>query len=207
MPGGSLADMPDDAVPRTPTTARTVSLVRIDPVAEADDLVQFMTSSTFPFHGTSAPTPADVRQAVAEGRYRSAELDAFWVVDRYAARVGFLRLEDVQDATPMLDLRIAQQHRGRGLGSAALRAATRQVFETLPEAIRFEGTTRVDNLAMRRTFLACGWAKEAHYRRAWPTGDGQHLDAVAYAVLREDWADGTRTPVTWDDPPEVPTHR
>lgn len=186
MPGGSLADMPDDAAPTTPTTARTVSLVRIDPVAEADDLVQFMTSSTFPFHGIAAPTPADVRQAVAEDRYRSAELDSFWVVDGYAARVGFLRLEDVQDETPMLDLRIAWQHRGRGLGSAALRAATRQVFETLPRAIRFEGTTRVDNLAMRRTFLTCGWVRR-------PTTGGRGRPATV----------GTSTP--WPTPSSART--
>lgn len=50
-------------------------------------------------------------------------------------------------------------------------------------------------------FRACGWVKEAHYREAWPVRDGGSLDAVAYAILRRDWATGTTTPVRFDDEP------
>ncbi len=35
---------------------------------------------------------------------------------------------------------------------------------------RSEGQTREDNTAMRKTFLRCGWLKEAHYREDWPGG-------------------------------------
>lgn len=44
------------------------------------------------------------------------------------------------------------------------------------------------------TFERAGWVQEAHYRQGWPTGDGRHLDSVAYAVLRSDWENCTRTP-------------
>jgi hypothetical protein len=70
---------------------------------------------------------------------------------------------------------------------------------------RLEGTTRQDNVAMRRTFRAVGFVKEAHYRRGWPAPrrDGRLLDAVGYALLRTDWRDGTTTPVEWHDAPDA----
>ena len=65
---------------------------------------------------------------------------------------------------------------------------------------RVEATTRADNAAMRRALRRAGYAKEAHYRRAWPDGGRVH-DAVGYAVLRGDWETGVLTPVDWDDEP------
>ncbi len=91
-------------------------------------------------------------------------------------------------------------HRGKGLGVEALRAVTRHVFEHFGEVTRFEGQTREDNLAMRRTFVRCGWVKEAHYRESWPVEGGAPLASVAYATLRRDWESGTTTPVPWEEP-------
>jgi RimJ/RimL family protein N-acetyltransferase len=62
---------------------------------------------------------------------------------------------------------------------------------------RLEGQTRVDNQAMRRVFRRAGWVAEAFYRKAWPSEDGAIHDAVGYAILRDDWANGTVTPVLW----------
>ena len=53
----------------------------------------------------------------------------------------------------MLDIRLAAIHRGHGYGTAALRAVSAWLFTTYPEPQRFEGQTRVDNVAMRKTFL------------------------------------------------------
>ncbi len=44
----------------------------------------------------------------------------------------------------------------------ALRAATDGVFSNLIKATRFEGNTRADNIAMRRTFESCGWVNGCH---------------------------------------------
>jgi hypothetical protein len=68
---------------------------------------------------------------------------------------------------------------------------------------RLEGTTRQDNVAMRRTFRAVGFVKEAHYGCGWPARDGRLLDAVGYALLRTDWREGTTTLVDWDDEPDA----
>lgn len=50
---------------------------------------------------------------------------------------------------------------------------------------------------MRRVLERCGYAKEAHYRRAWPGAGGAVHDGIGYAVLRGDWESGTVTPVDW----------
>ncbi len=57
---------------------------------------------------------------------------------------------------------------------------------------------------MRRTFVTCGYVKEAHYRQAWPSPGGTVYDAVGYAILRTDWQAGTTTPPDWDDEPSLP---
>ena len=106
--------------------------------------------------------------------------------------------EALTDPTPLFDLRVAERFRGRGLGVEILTALTRHVFETMPDVDRFEGQTRVDNSPMLRTFQRAGWVKEAHYRRGWPVDGGEPLASVAYAMLRQDWASGTTTPVPAD---------
>jgi len=178
-----------------------LSLTRVDPAAEGEELVAFLTGNRFPFHVTESPTRGQVVAALRSGAYGDDDHAAFWLTDDTAGRVGLARLEDLQDPTPMLDLRIAERVRGRGFGAAALRSITELVFTTMPEVNRFEGQTREDNIAMRKTFLRCGWVKEAHYREAWPVAGGAPVASVAYAILRRDWATGTTTPVPWADGP------
>lgn len=115
--------------------------------------------------------------------------------------MGFVRLEDLTDPTPLFDLRLTEAHRGKGLAAPILTALTAHVFSTLPEVDRFEGQTRDDNFPMRRTFQRAGWVKEAHYRRGWPVDGAEPRASVAYAILRQDWENGTTTPVPWDDLP------
>jgi RimJ/RimL family protein N-acetyltransferase len=117
----------------------------------------------------------------------------------HGSRVGLAVLEDLTDDTPLFDLRIAAEARGRGLGLAALRALTDHVFATRPQTDRFERQTREDNVAMRRTFRRCGFVKEAHYREARPAEDGRRLASIGYGMLRRDWESGGTTQVTWDD--------
>ncbi|MFK0238522.1 GNAT family N-acetyltransferase [Streptomyces vinaceus] len=100
---------------------------------------------------------------------------------------------DLCDDTPMFDLRIRSEHRGRGRGGQALDWLTRYVFTEFPEVQRIEGTARQDNVAMRRAFRRCGYAKEAHSRDTWPTADGKVRDAVGYAILRRGWLSDSTT--------------
>src|SRR5699024_5284407 len=131
-----------------------------------------------------------------------ADHRALWVdtpSERGTQRIGLVVLEDLTDDAPLLDLRLSSEYRGKGLGVPVLRALTDRVFETMPRVRRFEGTTREDNVAMRKTFLRCKFVKEAHYRQGWPLEGGGALASVAYAILRDDWEAGTTTTFVWED--------
>jgi RimJ/RimL family protein N-acetyltransferase len=177
-----------------------INLVRLDPVDDDHEaLVDFMTRNEFIFHGNPRLAVEAVESAIADGVYRSEDNDSFWVDHVAHGRIGFLRLEDLRDPTPMFDLRLDEGFRGRGLGIDAVQAATQHVFTTLPDVHRFEGQTREDNIAMRKTFLRCGWVKEAHYREGWPVEGGRPVASVAYSILRRDWETGRATTFVWED--------
>ena len=178
----------------------SILFTRLDPVGhDRTALIDFMTRNHFPFHGHPHPTRAQVETAIDDGAYRDEDNDSFWIDHSEHGRIGFFRLEDLSDGDPVFDLRLEGAARGRGLGKDVLTAATRHVFSTLPEVNRFEGQTREDNIAMRKTFLRCGWVKEAHYREAWPVTGGTPVASVAYAILRRDWETGKTTTFEWED--------
>ncbi|WP_231446897.1 GNAT family N-acetyltransferase [Brevibacterium zhoupengii] len=180
----------------------SISLSRLDPNgADRSGLIEFFTGNGFPFHVQSAPWTVDkVADMIASGAFRNDDNDSFWIHDDDLGVIGCVRLEDLTDDTPMLDLRLATEFRGRGLGVACLNAVTDHLFET-QDVERFEGHTRADNIAMRSVFLRAGWSKEAHYRRAWPAEGHRTQDSVAYAILREEWASGVSVDVHWHDFP------
>ncbi|WP_042377355.1 GNAT family N-acetyltransferase [Streptacidiphilus melanogenes] len=166
--------------------------------ADAEELVGLLSGDTWPFHGSELVDPAAVRQRIEESGYDDQDNRAFWIIVA-GQRAGFVRLTDLRDETPLFDLRIRSGYRGRGLGGQALAWLTGYLFTEFPGVRRIEGTTRQDNVAMRRAFLRSGYAKEAHYRDAWPASDGRVHDAVGYAILRRDWLSGTTTAPDWDD--------
>ena len=158
-----------------------------------------MSGSSFPFHVVTRPLSEDVSRTIDSGRYDAPAHAAFWIDDHDLGRLGVAILEDLTDSTPTFDLRLAEQFRGRGYGVEILRGLTTLVFELNPAANRFEGQTREDNIAMRKTFLRAGFLKEAHYREGWPVTNGEPLASVAYAILRRDWASGELTEFDWED--------
>jgi RimJ/RimL family protein N-acetyltransferase len=171
-----------------------VTFEPVDP-ADLDGLADWLASDTWPFHGVPSLDPQTARDRVRDGFLDNGL--AFWMLAG-PERIGLFRLQDLSDPTPVLDIRIRSAWRGQGLGKVGLRWVTEYVFKNLPDKIRVEGNTRVDNIGMRRVFEACGYVKEAHYRRAWPGAGGVHYDCTAYGILREDWESGTVTPVSWD---------
>lgn len=167
-------------------------------VADADALTDFLCGNTFPFHAGSYADVASVRSRASSGRFWSSDSQAYWI-NADDTRLGLVVVEDLRDETPVFDLRLADVHRGKGHAVHVLCALCDHVFASMPNIQRFEGQTREDNVAMRRTFLRSGFVKEAHYRRAWPVDDGAPLAAVAYAILRDDWESGNTTKLVWDD--------
>lgn len=176
-----------------------ISFLLIEPQTESEALISFMTSNSWPFHVNPAPSRADILEAIEEGAYLSSMNESYWIDHEEFGRIGFLRLEDLEDDTPLLDLRLAERFRGKGLAKEILARVTAWVFEKLPHIVRFEGQTRDDNIAMRKTFTSVGWVKEAYYRHGWPVPGWEPRASVAYAVLRSDLESGVITPVPWDE--------
>jgi RimJ/RimL family protein N-acetyltransferase len=167
--------------------------------AETERLADFLTAEPWPFH-SGREDRGEIRQRVAGGYYDGDSVRTYWIIVQNE-HIGLIRLWDLGDSTPMFDLRIRAADRGRGIGARALSWLTEHVFTTAAGASRIEGTTRQDNVAMRRVFRHCGYVKEAHYRDGWPDPDGRVYDAIGYAILRRDWLAGTTTVLRWDDEP------
>ncbi|HEY6723901.1 MAG TPA: GNAT family N-acetyltransferase [Polyangiaceae bacterium] len=138
----------------------------------------------WPFHGRERVDDAWVRERAAAGYFWGAEVRSFLAFDSERAPLALLRVFDFGDVSPLVDLRVADAARGRGVGSATLGWVTSHLFESESELVRLGGYTRHDNLAMRRAFEKCGYAQEAYHRRSWPMADGTLADSVGYAALR-----------------------
>ena len=166
--------------------------------ADRGAFTRFMTRDSFPFHVVAEPTEEKIAANIDAGRYGGRRAP-FWVDEQEHGRIGIAILEGLGDSTPTFDLRLTTRYRGRGLGVPILQSLTAHVFESYPTINRFEGQTREDNLAMRKTFLRAGFLKEAHRREGWPVDGGEPLASVAYAILRRDWASGATTTFVWED--------
>ncbi|NLS10911.1 GNAT family N-acetyltransferase [Nesterenkonia sp. MY13] len=195
-----------------PDASESLQFVHLKPENDDDAaaLVEFLSTNHYPFHMRSRPSADQIRENLADGDYgynpehygtEAAEDTDHrgWWVFAGDVRLGIAILEDLTDAAPLFDLRLAEEHRGKGWGVPVLRALTSLVFETYPEVDRFEGQTREDNLAMRKVFLRAGFIKEAHYRRGWPVEGAEPVASVAYGILRQDWESGTVTTFEWED--------
>jgi RimJ/RimL family protein N-acetyltransferase len=165
--------------------------LRFDPLqpCDADALHAFLSSSDWPHHLESRVDEGWVRERLTAGYFVGDTARSFWIRGDDAEQpLGFSRVFELGDPTPLFDLRLHPEARGRGLGTLALAGLTQWAFAELPELERFGGYTRHDNTAMRRVFEKCGFTQEAYHRRAWRVAGGQALDAVGYAILREEAA-------------------
>ena len=161
--------------------------VRFEPLNWPGDeaaVVDFLVASEWPFHGDSRLSPEDAaRVSVA-----ADDVASFWIRQDGAA-IGLVRLmdlTDLDDGSPLFDLRIAEGHRGRGLGVRAVRWLTDHLFTTYPQLHRIEATTRDDNAAMQAVFERCGYRLEGRFVEAWLNANGTRSDALAYAILRRE---------------------
>jgi RimJ/RimL family protein N-acetyltransferase len=166
--------------------------------ADRDDLARFLREHRWPFHVKPELGPAEAAELVAGWDLDGPSTRAWWL-ERDGRVVGLLRVDDLGSAwDPSWDLRIAEDHRRAGVGTATVRWLAGEVFGGWPGVRRIEAQTRRDNLAMRTVLGRCRYVQEAVYRRAWPDQDGTFHDGIGYALLREDWERGTTTPVDWD---------
>lgn len=152
---------------------------------DADAVVRLLTSSEWPYHGTSELTA----EQAASITIVDEETASFWVRDADLP-IGLIRVFDLSDlavGSPLFDLRLADTYRGRGIGPVAVRWLTSHLFAQHPELMRIEATTRHDNTAMKQVFDRCGYREEGRLVEAWVNADGGRFDTLIYAILRREW--------------------
>jgi RimJ/RimL family protein N-acetyltransferase len=171
--------------------------------SEKIPLIDFLLSGYWPFHSTPQIPKEKLELQYTKGYFNGEGNRTFLIKDKSDNTIiGVIRLFDLgsdpeDDETPLFDIKIKEEFRGKGIGKQALNWLTDFVFTNYPNKLRFEATTRIDNIAMRKVFEKCGFVKEAHYRQAWPDKDGNRYDCTGYAILRSDWMNKTKTKVDW----------
>jgi RimJ/RimL family protein N-acetyltransferase len=154
--------------------------------ADHDAVVEFLTAHEWPFHAASRLT----RQAAAAVEIATDDVASFWIRagDTNIGLIRLLDLGDLEDGSPLFDLRIGTRDRGRGVGRRAVEWLTEHLFAISPSLHRIEATTRSDNLAMQAVFRHSGYRQEARMVEAWKNADGSRSDTLGYAILRREFA-------------------
>lgn len=168
---------------------------------DKEQLADFLTGERWEFHSTPQIQRENVFKNLEEGYFTRDGHRTFWIADD-DKKIGVIRLfdlgdDELDDETPLFDIKITNSYCGRGVGEKALTWLADLVFNSYPNKNRFEATTRIDNIAMRRVFEKCGFVKEAHYREAWPDENKNLYDCVGYSILRKDWTGKSKTPVNF----------
>jgi RimJ/RimL family protein N-acetyltransferase len=163
----------------------------------AAELAVWLSSDSWPYFLGSTPTKDEVLKRIEDGDFfGDGELN-FWILDKQEKPMGLIEIYQLDDLAPMFSIRLKSDMRGKGIGIPVLEWLTRYIFENYPDKRRIEGQTREDNVPMRKLFNKCGYVKEAYYRMASPTENGERVASIAYGILREDWLTGQVTPVNW----------
>ena len=81
--------------------------------------------------------------------------------------------------------------RGKGYGTAAVKALTARLFDEFG-ARRLEAGTAHDNAAMRAVLERVGFEQEGILRGWYPSDDGDGIDCVMYGMTKDDY-DEVRT--------------
>jgi RimJ/RimL family protein N-acetyltransferase len=166
--------------------------VTFEPVGDdlREEVVQFLCAHEWPFHARSRLSTAD---AAAITISAVDDVESFTIRED-GVLVGLVRLLDLGDmenGSPLFDLRIATEHRERGIGREAVTWLSGHLFGRHPELHRIEATTREDNVRMMTVLERCGYRLEGTLREAWRSSDGTRHDAMIYGLLRREWRTGT----------------
>jgi RimJ/RimL family protein N-acetyltransferase len=160
-----------------------------EPVVWPDDseaAVEFLVSNEWPYHGRPNLSHEQAANVVLAGD----DIVSFWVKagDEAIGLVRAFDLDDLDVGSPLLDIRVAAAHRGRGVGTAAVSWVVDHLFTTYADLHRVEATTRHDNVPMQRVFDRCGFRLEGRMLEAWTNADGSRADTWTYAILRREWS-------------------
>jgi RimJ/RimL family protein N-acetyltransferase len=112
------------------------------------------------------------------------------------AILGFIHFEGVTNKSgdaPSFTLCVDASARGKGIGTQLLKDGIAYIFDTYPKIRRIYATTREDNLPMQKVFESLGFRQEARHKKEWENREtGEYMDAVGYAILRDEFESGNR---------------
>jgi RimJ/RimL family protein N-acetyltransferase len=155
---------------------------------QIERLAAWLPQQSWPFHERPELDAAWVHERAEAGYFFGPEAKSFWMGAGTVEPAGLIRVFDLGDVTPLVDLRLGNYARNLGIGTRGLRWLTDWVFTALPDKHRVGGYTRHDNIAMLRVFEKCGFVQEARRREAWRVEGGGFADALGCALLRSDWS-------------------
>lgn len=166
-------------------------------------IIKILLENQWTFHGKTNMSRAECELLFEKGYFSKNDVKTF-IIQTENKAIGFVRIFDLDedrnsDDIPLFDIRINQKQRNKGAGKYAVRAIVSYIFKNYPNKNRIEATTRIDNTAMRKVLLHCGFVKEAHYRASWKSDSGALFDTIGYGILRKDWETGKVSPLNWDD--------
>jgi RimJ/RimL family protein N-acetyltransferase len=115
------------------------------------------------------------------------------VEDEAVGVVGIRPLTDVERVGAEIGYWLGTAHWGRGITTAALRAATGHFLATRPALQRLFALPFADNAASCRVLEKAGYRLEGRLRRS-AVKDGRVLDQLLYAITREEAADPSCVP-------------
>jgi RimJ/RimL family protein N-acetyltransferase len=177
--------MPPDLTSRAMLNNPQLVFSEIDYVCEVEAVAAFLARHTWPFHARSTLT---LEEALRIKLGPPEQVRSYWIRENLTV-VGTVRILDVEDAdsgSVLFDLRIADEHRGRGIGRATVAWIVDMLFAEYPSLHRVEAATRIDNYAMRRALESNKFVLEGQLRQTWRSEDGIRHDTALYGRLRTD---------------------
>jgi RimJ/RimL family protein N-acetyltransferase len=181
-----------------------LQIIKFAPLIHRQILAEFLSSQLWKFHVNSSLTIEKVYAQIDEGNFTGEENETFLIFNAENDLIGIIRLFDMDDiadgdGSPLFDMRISNKFQGSGVGTQSVQWLTKYLFESHSKLNRIEATTRADNYSMRKVFKKCYFLKEGHYRASWRNENGELLDTIRYAILRNDWNNKNLTPLEWED--------
>lgn len=149
-----------------------------------DRLMGFLCSNSWPFHRISQPQAVDVELM----EFANTEITSYWVESDgdYVGLIRLLDLDNLDDGSPLFDVRIAEKDRGRGIGGECVLWLTKDLFTAYQSLHRIEANTRSDNVAMQHVLERSGYQLEGRIRESWRSEDGTRYDTLVYGILRSE---------------------
>lgn len=154
---------------------------------EADELVDWLVSDTWPHHAHSHLDDGTVYHWIEAGMFTGANNRTFWILLEGYQKIGLLRLFEMATEAPLFDLRLWTPYRNRLIGRAALAWLTDFVFTQYPRKTQVEAVTRTDNHPMRRILRCCGYERGGYHRETWCNDYGNYDSVVQYGITRDQW--------------------